>query len=60
MILGGRIERATSSAEGPRFTLKGAVALEMRLPSKARATKDLDLIAEDRAEGGGMFPACTL
>jgi len=51
MILGGRLERASSSAEGPRFTIKGAVALEMRLPSKARATKDLDLVVDDLAEG---------
>lgn len=51
MILGGRLERVSSSAEGPRFTIKGAVALEMRLPSKARATKDLDLIVDDVAEG---------
>lgn len=51
MILGGRLERVSSCAEGPRFTIKGAVALEMRLPSKARATKDLDLIVDDVAEG---------
>lgn len=51
MILGGRLERVSSSAEGPRFTIKGAVALEMRVPSKARATKDLDLIVDDVAEG---------
>ena len=29
----------SSAAEGPRFTIKGAVALEMRLPDRARATK---------------------
>ena len=44
MVLGGQLERASSSAEGPRFTIKGAVALEMRLPYRARATKDIDLI----------------
>ena len=44
MVLGGQLERASSSAEGPRFTIKGAVALEMRLPFRARATKDIDLI----------------
>jgi len=51
MILGGQLERVSSSAEGPRFTIKGAVALEMRLPSKARATKDLDLIVDDLVDG---------
>ena len=51
MILGGRLERVSSSSEGPRFTIKGAVALEMRLPSKARATKDLDLIVDDLVDG---------
>ncbi|MGD2071128.1 MAG: nucleotidyl transferase AbiEii/AbiGii toxin family protein [Gemmatimonadota bacterium] len=54
MILGGRLARASSSAEGPRFTIKGAVALEMRLPSKARATKDLDLILDDVGEDGSV------
>ena len=44
MVLGGQLESASSSAEGPRFILKGAVALEMRLPYRARATKDIDLI----------------
>ncbi len=47
MILGGRLERASSAAEGPRFTIKGAVALEMRLPAKARATRDIDLVVDD-------------
>ena len=28
------------------FTIKGAVALEMRLPDSARATKDIDVIGE--------------
>lgn len=50
MILGGRLERARASAEGPRFTIKGAVAIEMRLPTKARATKDIDLVVEDPAD----------
>jgi hypothetical protein len=47
MILGGQLERGSSAAEGPRFTIKGAVALEMRLPLKARATRDIDLVADD-------------
>jgi hypothetical protein len=47
MILGGQLERGSSPAEGPRFTIKGAVALEMRLPRKARATRDIDLVVDD-------------
>jgi hypothetical protein len=50
MILGGRLEEVSSSAIGPRFTIKGAVALEMRLASNARATKDIDLVVD---EAGG-------
>ncbi len=50
MVVGGQLERASSAAEGPRFTIKGAVALEMRLPTKARATRDIDLVVDD-AEG---------
>jgi hypothetical protein len=44
MVLGGQLEHASSFVEGPRFTIKGAVALEMRFPYRARATKDIDLI----------------
>jgi hypothetical protein len=47
MILGGQLERGSAAAEGPRFTIKGAVALEMRLHLKARATRDLDLVVDD-------------
>lgn len=46
MILGGQLERASANAEGCRFTIKGAVALEMRIPAKARATKDIDLVVD--------------
>lgn len=49
MILGGQLERRSSVAEGPRFTIKGAVALEMRLLRKARATRDIDLVVDDLA-----------
>ena len=49
MIVGGRLEGASAIADGPRFTIKGAVAIEMRLPSKARATKDIDLVVDDLA-----------
>ena len=49
MIVGGRLEGASAVADRPRFTIKGAVAIEMRLPSKARATKDIDLVVDDLA-----------
>ena len=49
MIVGGRLEDASAVADGPRFTIRGAVAIEMRLPSKARATKDIDLVVDDLA-----------
>ena len=31
MAVGGALERAGFDAEGPRFTIKGGVALELRL-----------------------------
>ena len=46
MVLAGRLERANSESGGAKFTIKGAVALEMRLPASGRATKDIDVIAE--------------
>lgn len=46
MVLAGRLEQEISESGGPRFTIKGAVALEMRLPTTARATKDIDVIAD--------------
>lgn len=50
MVLAGRLEKASSGSGEARFTIKGAVALEMRLPSSARATKDIDVIAEAAEE----------
>lgn len=44
MILGGALERGGFDGAGRKFTIKGGVALEMRLRHLARATKDLDLI----------------
>lgn len=52
MVLAGRLEQANSEVEGATFTIKGAVALEMRLPASARATKDIDVIAEAEDERG--------
>jgi hypothetical protein len=50
MVLAGRLEQANSEPGGARFTIEGAVALEMRLPTSARATKDIDVIAEAEEE----------
>lgn len=44
MILAGMLERAAAS--GPRFFVKGGVALELRLRERARATKDIDLVLQ--------------
>lgn len=44
MALGGALERAGFYGDGPRFIIKGGVALELRLRTRARATRDLDLI----------------
>jgi hypothetical protein len=44
MILAGFLEQASRSADGYRFTVKGGVALELRLKDRARATKDIDLV----------------
>jgi len=46
MVLGSQLERTASERDGPRFTIKGGVALELRLSGKARATRDIDLIVE--------------
>lgn len=43
MILSGVLERSRES-DGYRFTVKGGVALELRLKDRARATKDIDLV----------------
>jgi hypothetical protein len=44
MVLGGALERGGFDGAGRKFTIKGGVALEMRLRHLARATRDLDLI----------------
>jgi Nucleotidyl transferase AbiEii toxin, Type IV TA system len=46
MIMAGALERATGSV-GPRFIVKGGVALELRLRDRARATKDIDVVLRD-------------
>ncbi len=50
MVIGGALNRA-GKGDNPPFTIKGGVALELRLRTKARATKDLDLIV-NHAEAG--------
>ncbi len=45
MMLSGALDRAASRPNGPRFVVKGGVALELRLPGRARATDDLDVVA---------------
>ncbi|MEJ7813113.1 MAG: nucleotidyl transferase AbiEii/AbiGii toxin family protein [Gemmatimonadaceae bacterium] len=45
MILSGALDRASARAAAPRFVVKGGVALELRLPGRARATGDLDIVA---------------
>lgn len=44
MVLVSQLEQVSRDPEGPSFTLKGGVPLEMRLDGQARATRDLDLI----------------
>ncbi len=44
MILGGILEQSKERPDGYRFTVKGGVALELRLKNRARATKDIDLV----------------
>jgi hypothetical protein len=44
MIMAGLLERTAAEAGGYRFTVKGGVALELRLRNRARATKDIDVV----------------
>lgn len=46
MIMAGVLDRATK-ADSPLFIVKGGVALELRLPDRARATKDIDIVLRD-------------
>ena len=47
MILAGVLERSAGTPDGYRFTVKGGVALELRFRTRARATKDIDLVLHD-------------
>jgi hypothetical protein len=46
MIMAGALERVVGP-DGPRFIVKGGVALELRLRDRARATKDIDVVLRD-------------
>jgi hypothetical protein len=49
MMLAGVLERFAAQKDGYTFTVKGGVALELRLGKDARATKDIDLVLHDAA-----------
>jgi hypothetical protein len=54
-VLFERVVRRIDSAEPGRWVVKGGMALEVRLPSQARATKDLDLgLREDDVEAQAL------
>ena len=45
MVMTGALERAAANGQ-PRFTVKGGIALELRLRNRARATKDIDVVLQ--------------
>jgi hypothetical protein len=54
MIVAGALDRANHPLAAPHegrtaFVIKGGVALELRLHARARATGDLDVIADSAA-----------
>lgn len=49
MALAGVLQEAALDDGSPKWVLKGGVALELRFPDRARATKDLDLILNSDA-----------
>src|SRR3954464_15747654 len=51
MALGGALERAGFYGDGPRFTIKGGVGLELRLRARAPGTRGLDLIVNHPTAG---------
>ena len=56
MVLVGLLEQSRESSEGFQFTVKGGVALELRLRDRARATKDIDLVLHhDEADLAGAL-----
>ena len=45
MIMAGALERAASRGQ-PQFTVKGGIALELRLRNRSRATRDIDIVLQ--------------
>ncbi len=43
MAMCGALERAGAAGQSPPHYVKGGIALELRMPGRARATKDLDV-----------------
>ena len=50
MALLGALERAAPAHAPPRFLLKGGVAIELRVRTAARATKDVDVVFGGEAD----------
>jgi len=50
MALLGALERAAPAPARPRFLLKGGVAIELRVRTAARATKDVDVVFGGEAD----------
>lgn len=55
MALLGALERAAPDRAQPRFVLKGGVAIELRVRTGARATKDVDVVF--RGDSGKLLDA---
>jgi hypothetical protein len=53
-MLGARLDDARDASGDAAFVIKGAVAVELRLPGTARATRDIDLIVRN---GGDLVGA---
>ena len=45
MVMAGALERAASRGQ-PQVTVKGGIALELRLRNRARATRDIDIVLQ--------------
>ncbi|HEX5308056.1 MAG TPA: nucleotidyl transferase AbiEii/AbiGii toxin family protein [Solirubrobacteraceae bacterium] len=44
MMLAGALARATDDQDDPVFLTRGGIAIELRTPAQARATRDVDLL----------------
>lgn len=54
-ILGGALERVRLYDGSPAFIIKGGVAIERRLDSQTRATRDFDAVFQDKQQD--LLPA---